>query len=135
MPGEFPWIDTFVDDAWMNDQFQVTLLSLLAAVGSAAYNAQGYGLIRSALVGGPIAAAINFGAIRQGVVLSALQIADVNQQANANVAQIIATNGYYLQILDPGVTVRGERGSPIVNFWYTDGGSIQKITMSSLDIL
>jgi hypothetical protein len=40
-----------------------------------------------------------------------------------------------LQILDPGATVRAERGSPVINFWYTDGGSIQFITMSSLDIL
>lgn len=135
MPGDFPWIDTFVDDAWMNDQFQVTLMTLLTTVGSVAYNAPGYGLIRTALVGGPIAAALNFGAIRAGVTLSSTQIADVNQQAGQAVDQIISSQGYYLQILDPGATVRQDRGSPIVNFWYTDGGSVQKITVASLDIL
>jgi hypothetical protein len=47
MPGQFPWIDTFIDDAWMNDQFQVALLSLLTTIGSIPYNASGYGDIRT----------------------------------------------------------------------------------------
>lgn len=135
MPGAFPWIDTFVDDVWGNDQFQVALLSLLTAIGSAAYNSQGYGAIRTTLLAGPIAAMLNFGAIRTGVVLSAEQIAEVNSAAGQAVDQLISTQGFYLQILDPGATARQNRTSPIVNFWYTDGGSIQQITVSSLDIL
>lgn len=135
MPGEFPWIDALVCNIWMSDQFQVTLMELLAAVGSVAYNAPGYGLIRSALVSGPIAAALNFGAIRTGVSLSSTQVDQVNQLAGAPVAQIISTQGYYLQILDPGATVRQERGSPDVNFFYTDGGSIQKVSLNADDIL
>lgn len=135
MPGEFDWLDTFVDDAWLSDQIQVTNMSLLTAVLSLGYNAPGYGLLRTALLGGPIAAALNFGAIRTGVVLSALQIAEVNQQAGQAVDQIISSQGYYLQILDPGASARQARTSPIVNLWYTDGGSIQQITVSSLDIL
>lgn len=135
MPGAFPWIDTFIDDIWMNDQFQVTLLTLLTSIGSAAYNPNGYGLIRTALLGGPIAAALNFGAIRTGVVLSSTQIAEVNQAAGGNVAPLISTQGYYLQILDPGAVIRQERGTPILNFWYTDGGSIQQLAMNSDDLL
>jgi hypothetical protein len=135
IPGEFDWIDTFIDDVWMNDQFQVTLLSLLTSVGSIAYNQPGYGIIRTALVTGPIAAALNFGAIRTGVVLSAIQIADVNQLAGGQVDQTISTQGYYLQILDPGAVVRQERGTPILNFFYADGGSVQMINLNSDDIL
>lgn len=135
LPGDFNWIDTFIDDVWMNDQFQVTLLTLLMALGSDPYNADGYGFIRAALVNGPIAAALNFGAIRTGVVLSATQIQEVNQAAGQIVDTIISTQGYYLQILDPGAIARQNRTSPIVNFWYTDGGAIQQITVSSLDIL
>jgi hypothetical protein len=135
MPGEFDWIDTYIDDVWMNDQFQVSLMGLLTSIGSAAYNQPGYAAIRATLVGGPITAALNFGAIRTGVTLSATQIQEVNQAAGQKVDQLISTQGYYLQILDPGPTARGERTSPIINFWYTDGGSIQQITMSSLDIL
>jgi hypothetical protein len=135
MPGEFPWIDSLVGSIWMEDQFQLTLMQLLTSVGSVAYNASGYGLIRAALVSGPIAAALNFGAIRIGVSLSSVQIDQINQQAGQVVDQIISTQGYYLQILDPGATARQDRTSPIINFWYTDGGSIQKITMNADDIL
>ncbi len=135
MPGDFSWIDTFIDDVWMTDQFQVTLMELLTAIGSIAYNAPGYAVIRASLVNGPIAAALNFGAIRTGVSLSSIQAQEVNQAAGQIVDHLISTQGYYLQILDPGATARQARTSPIVNFWYTDGGSIQMITMSSLDIL
>jgi hypothetical protein len=135
MPGEFDWIDAFIDDVWLADQITVTLMTLLTNIGSAAYNASGYGQIRTALVGGPIAAALNFGAIRTGVALDSDQIIEVNTQAGLPVDQIIANDGYYLQILDPGAEVRQERGSPIINLWYTDGGSIQQITVNSTDIL
>lgn len=135
MPGDFSWIDTYVDDAWLLDQFQVTDMELLTSIGSLAYNANGYGALRTALVGGPIAAALNFGAIRTGVVLSSTQVLALNQAVGQDVSNIIFSLGYYLQILDPGATVRQERGSPIVNFYYTDGGSIQKLTMNSTDIL
>ena len=134
LPGAFDWIDTFIDDAWLNDQFQVALMSLVTTAGSIPYNPQGYGLIRSAM-SGPIAAALNFGAIRSGVVLSPTQISEVNLAAGANVAPIIAAQGYYLQVLDPGATVRVARGTPVVNLWYTDGSAIQQLTLAAIDIL
>ena len=37
-------------------------------------------------------------------------------------------------MLDPGATVRAERGTPTCNFYYTDGGSIQRIVMTSTAI-
>ena len=135
MPGQFPWMDAFVDDAWLSDQLQVTLMTLLTNIGSISYNAPGYGLIRAAIIGGPVAAALNFGAIRTGVTLSATQILQVNTLAGQPVDQIISTQGYYLQILDPGATARQQRTSPIINLFYTDGGSIQQITMNADDIL
>lgn len=135
MPGQFPWMDAFVDDAWLSDQLQVTLMTLLTNIGSISYNAPGYGSIRAAIIGGPVAAALNFGAIRTGVTLSATQILQVNTLAGQPVDQIISTQGYYLQILDPGATARQQRTSPIINLFYTDGGSIQQITMNADDIL
>jgi len=83
----------------------------------------------------PIQAALSFGSIQTGITLSESQKATVNQDAGLDVSGTIQALGYYLQILDPGAQVRSNRGSPIVNFWYTDGGSIQKINVSSVDIL
>lgn len=134
MTGKWKWLDTFVNQVYMNSQFQLALLGLLTGVTSIPYNEQGYNLIRAAMLD-PINAALNFGGIRAGVVLSASQKAQVNQQAGLDVATTIETQGYYLQILDPGAQVRGNRGTPVINFWYTDGGAVQKITVASIDIL
>ena len=47
----------------------------------------------------------------------------------------IEQQDYYLQILDPGAQVRGLRGTPVINFWYTDGGAVQKISLASINIM
>ncbi len=134
MTGKWKWIDTFVNQVYLNSQFQLALMSLLTSVKSIPYNEQGYGLIRAAMID-PIQSALNFGSIRTGITLSESQKAQVNQAAGRNVASTIEQQGYYLQILDPGAQVRGNRGTPVINFWYTDGGSVQKISLSSVDIM
>ena len=134
MPGKWKWLDAFVDQVYLNSQFQLALLSLLTSVNSIPYNESGYSLIRAAMID-PITQALNFGAIRTGVTLSASQKAQVNQASGVDAATIIEQQGYYLQILDPGAQVRGNRGTPVINFWYTDGGAVQKITVASIDIM
>jgi hypothetical protein len=144
--GPFQWFDTYVDQIYLNSQFQQALLSLMVNVPAVPYVSRGYNLIRSALVGnaatgtspptGPIEAALYFGSIVAGVTLSASQSAALNAATNdPNATATIQNTGWYLQILDPGAVVRGGRGSPVINFWYTDGGSVQKISMSSVDVL
>ena len=135
MPGEFPWVDQYIDQIWLNASLQQTLLTLYTTVNTIPYDPFGYGLIRTALQGGPIARALNFGAIQTGVILSSVQAAEVNAAAGLPVAGIIQTNGYYLQILDPGSQARNAGQSPIINFWYTSGGAVLTIDMASIDIL
>jgi len=134
MSGKWKWLDTFVDQVYLNSQFKAALLTLLTNSGSVPYNEQGFSLIRAAMID-PITAALNFGTIRTGVVLSAAQTAQVNAAAGRDVASTIQQQGYYLQVLDPGATVRGNRGTPVINFWYTDGGAVQQITVASIDIM
>lgn len=134
MFGPFGSVARYINQIWMNSQFQLGLFTLLTEIGSLDYNPPGYGLIRNTLAD-PIAAALNFGAIRTGVVLSAQQIADVNQAAGVNAASVIQTQGYYLQILDPGAQARAAGQTPIVNFWYADGGDILMISMASIAVL
>lgn len=132
--GKWRWLDTYIDQIYLNSELQVALMGLLTSVGSIPYNEGGYSLVRSAMQD-PINAALNSGIIRTGITLSESQAAQVNQSAGRSVSTIIEQQGYYLQILDPGAAVRGQRGTPVVNFWYTDGGSIQKINIASIDIL
>lgn len=134
MTGKWKWLDTFVNQVYLNSQFQLALMTLLAQVKSIPYNESGYSLIRAAMID-PITSALNFGAIRSGISMSASQKAQVNQAAGLDVSTTIEQQGYYLQILDPGAQVRGNRGTPVINFWYTDGGAVQKITVASIDIM
>jgi hypothetical protein len=134
MPGEFPWADQFIDQIWLNAALQQALLTLYTTINSIPYDPFGYGLIRASLQG-VIASALIFGAIETGVVLSSAQAAEVNAAAGLSVSTVIQTNGYYLQILDPGATARAARQTPIINLWFTDGGAVQQINMASIDIL
>jgi hypothetical protein len=132
--GKWLWADTYVNQIYMNSQFQLALMTLLTNVGSIPYTESGYALIRAAMID-PIQSALNFGGIRAGVSLSEQQKALVNGAAGVDAAQVIEQQGYYLQILDPTAQVRGNRGTPVINFWYTDGGAVQKITVASIDII
>jgi hypothetical protein len=144
--GPFSWFDTYINQIYLNSQFQLALMNLQATVPAVPYVTRGYNLIRSALVGsaatqnspptGPIEQGLYFGSIVRGVTLSGAQSAALNSATgDPGATATIQNTGWYLQILDPGAIVRGGRGSPIINFWYTDGGSVQKISMSSVDVL
>jgi hypothetical protein len=134
MTGKWLWLDTYINQIYLNSQFQLALMTLLTSVNSIPYNESGYSLIRAAMKD-PIDAALNCGIIRTGITLSSSQSAQVNQSAGKDVTKTIEQQGFYLQVLDPGAQVRGNRGTPVINFWYTDGGAVQQITVSSIDII
>lgn len=131
--GIFQWADEYINQIWLNSQFQLALMTLVTGVGSIPYNAQGYALISAALQD-PINQALNFGAIRSGVTLSALEIANANNAAGLAIDKTLSSRGWYLQVLDPGAQARGARTTPSCTFWYTDGGSVQQINLASIDV-
>ena len=131
--GTWKWIDAYVNQIYLNSQFQLALMVLLTSVKSLPYNQQGYGMIRGALQA-PIVEGLNFGSIQPGVALSQAQAASVNSAAGAKISDTLQNVGYYLQILPASAQTRGNRASPPMTFWYTDGGSIQKLNLASIDI-
>jgi len=132
--GPFKWLDSYINQIWLNAQFQLALMELLVQVYSVPYNPNGYALIEAAAAG-VIAAGLNFGAFRTGVTLSTLEIAEVNAAAGLNISNTLNQRGWYLQVTDPGVAVRQARGSPLCTFWYMDGQAVQQITLNSIDVL
>ncbi len=132
--GTFRWFDSYINQIWLNAQFQLALMELLTQVYSIPYNPAGYALIEAACTG-VIQAGLNFGAFRSGVTLSPIEQAEVNSAAGLNIANVLNQRGYFLQVNDPGVIVREARGSPQCTFWYTDGQAVQNIVLNSIDIL
>lgn len=133
MPGEWRWVDAYVNQIAMNADFQLALALLETQVKSIPYNTAGRNLLNAALLD-PILKYVNFGAIQPGVPLSASQAQQVNNAAGAKIDGVLSTVGWYLQILPASPTVRGLRGSPPMKFWYTDGGSVQSLLLATIDV-
>ncbi len=131
--GKWKWADSYINQVWLNSQLQQALFVLLQSVGSIPYNAAGYALIEAACAD-PLNAAVNFGAIRTGVALSAAQIANIRNAVGADVSGTISAQGYYLQILPANAQTRIDRTSPPMTLWYADGGSIQRLTLAAIEV-
>lgn len=131
--GPFLWMDSYINQIWLNNQFQLALMVLLTNAKSIPYNQSGYGLIRAALMD-PINQGLNFGAFRPGVTLSNAQIAEVNNAAGKIVNDTLQTQGWYLQVKDATPQVRAARGTPPCTFWYMDGQSVQKLNLASVEV-
>jgi hypothetical protein len=131
--GPFLWFDSYINQIWLNNALQLSLMVLLGSVNSIPYNTEGYALIEAACKD-PILAALNFGAIRAGITLSSSQVAQVNSSAGIDIADTIQQRGWYLQISDAQPQVRAARASPPCTLWYTDGQSIQSVTLASIEI-
>lgn len=132
--GNAKWLDTYYGQVFIKDGLQNAWINAMMMANTIPYNESGYGVLRAAAMD-TINTAVNAGFIRQGVSLSEAQKTQVNTEAGLDISGTLSTQGWYLQILDPTTQVRAERGTPVVNFWYMDGGSIQKIQGTSTVLL
>ena len=128
--GPFSWLDSFINQIWLNNALQIAGLTLFQNARSIPFNDAGRALIESALAD-PIAAGLNFGAFAPGTISDA-QKAAVNAAAGANIADTLQTQGYYLQVPESSSAVRAARGPANVKFWYLDRGSIQSLSIDSI---
>jgi hypothetical protein len=131
--GPFLWADSLINEISLTNAIQLALMDLLTRVPSIPYNIQGYALIEQALAG-PIAAAVRFGSIRSGVALTPTQVAQINNAAGKVITDTLTQRGWYLQVSPANGNQRAARASPPINFWYTDGQSVQKIALNSIEI-
>jgi len=132
-PGPWKWIDSYVNQIWLNSNFQLAFMVMMTSIKSFPYNTEGYNLLRSTALD-PIQAGLNAGVIRTGVTLSNLQRAQINSATGVDAASTLQTSGWFLEIQDASPITRAARGSPPMRFWYMDGQSIQKITLASINV-
>jgi hypothetical protein len=129
--GPYDWLDSYVNQIWLNNQCQLALMEMLTQYKSIPYNPAGYGYIRAAMAD-PVQAALNFGAIRANVPLSNAQASEVNALAGFAIDQVLSTVGWYLVIQPATAQVRAARNSPTIILLYMDGQSCQRINLSSV---
>lgn len=131
--GPFKTMQNYINQIWLNAAFQDAIFLGLTQAKSVPYDAQGTATIQSWCLD-PINAAVFFGAIQPGVALSAAEAQAVNTQAGVKIDGILSTRGWYLQVLPAAPAVRAVSGSPPCTFWYTGGGSVNKINLASIAV-
>jgi hypothetical protein len=133
IPGAWKWLDTYINEIYLNQQIQTAVVNLLLSVNSLPYSDYGYALLRAACTD-PIKSFITFGGIRAGVPLSDAQKTQINGAAGVDVSGEMFTEGYYLQILPADAQTRSNRTSPPITLWYMDGGSIRTVNLASIAV-
>lgn len=106
----------------------------LTRAGRVPYNERGYTMIR-AWMQDPVNQGLNNGAIETGIDLSEAQKSELFNEAGQDISGDLSINGYFIQVVDPGAPIRARRESPVVNFYYTYGGSVHRIEVASTAIL
>jgi Protein of unknown function (DUF3383). len=129
--GDYGFMDSLVNHIWINDSLQVSLRNLLARKNSLPYNGIGLNSIHNAIA--PVIEQAKYnGVISVGVELDADIIsAVVSETGITDIADTLFAQGWYLLARNPGSAARAKRESPILRFYYCDGGSIQKIDLPS----
>ncbi|WAH52616.1 DUF3383 domain-containing protein [Pseudescherichia vulneris] len=131
--GDFKWVDSFCFQIWLNASLAQDAIELFKSNRSIPYNAAGKAIIEASFAD-TLNQGITFGGIRTGIDLSSSQISEIQNAVGSDVSPALVAKGYYLYIADGTPTQRQERTSPSMTLWYCDGGSVQKITLASIEV-
>lgn len=134
--GQFKWLDNYVNQIYMNAQFQLAMMTMLTSYGAIPYNEAGKAIHRAAALD-PINEMVNFGGIVPLVdpaALSEQQKSIINTQAGYDIVPTLLSQGWALVIGTPDAQTRGLRGSFPFQFFYSDGGSCQRVSMASINV-
>lgn len=131
--GQYDWADSYINQIWLNNEFQLAIMEGFTQTKSVPYNAVGDATIEAWLMD-PINAFTNFGGLQPGVQLSTAQAQEVNTAAGLKIDGVLSSRGWYLQVLasQASAQVRAARQSPPCSFWYMDGGSVQQLNLASV---
>lgn len=132
--GDYINISTYINAVWLNETIKNALLTGLSGVTRTTYNENGYSFIR-AWMSDPVNQAVNNGVIQTGVTLSEAQKAQIISEVGEDITPELFANGYYLLIQDPGALARSTGESPVIMLYYTDGGVVKKLQISSSVIM
>ena len=124
--GNYDFIDTFLGMVWIKNNLQLSCVNGLKNTGRVPYNDAGYTIVRAWCSDTIEKAKLN-GVIQSGVSLNQTQKAQLINEIGSDVSQQIMSDGYYLQIVDPGATARQNRESPTIGLWFTYGGAVHKL--------
>jgi hypothetical protein len=128
--GPFAWFDSYCNQVWLNSFFKLLALTYFNATKSTPYDPDGYSALEQMLMPA-VNQGLAFRAFAPGTI-STSQIQQVNEDAGADIATTLQTQGWYLQISAASDAARAARTSPPATFYYLDRGSVQALDLSSI---
>ena len=133
MSGDWDYMDTYVNQIYLNSQLQLALINMLLINKAVPYNAEGIAMHRAAC-SDPINEALNFGSIQIGVTLSEQQKNAINNATGIDAAALVTAQGYALYIGEATAQARAMRSTYPMKLYYADGGSVHSINLSSVAV-
>ena len=125
----FKYLDEVAGMIWLANDVQRVCMDGITSVNGVSYSPRGYAMVRLWIQDSIDRGLLN-GFITTGVVLSGAQKSQLIEAIGDDVSQEIEATGYHLVVADPGADVRAQRGSPIVQLYFTYGGQVLKIEPS-----
>ena len=132
IPGEWLWLDNYIDKIIMLKMIQMADLTLLSNLKALPADQAGIEILRQSTMV-PINQMLDFGAIQTGITLTLAQISEVNFAAGLPIDGAIFNNGYYLQIIPSQGATRQARVQSRT-LWYTGAMGINTLQLSALDV-
>ncbi|HDI3034393.1 DUF3383 domain-containing protein [Cronobacter sp. EKM101R] len=132
--GKFLWLDSFINQVWINAGLVGAFANLFTSNQSYPFNTTGYSAVSAAVID-VAEQALNFGAIQRGVVLDKALVRIVNNTTGKDISSTLYSQGWFLFIPTQNGAARIERDLKGVIFYYVDGQLIQSISMASTAIL
>lgn len=131
--GDWKWLDAFLGQIWLNANLQSSILALFMSETYLPYGTAGRAAIEAACAD-PISQFKAWGGITAGTTLTSAQKLSINNTVGTDVSATIYKEGCYLYIGEFTAAMRTARTSPSVTLWYTDGGVMHELSMSSIEV-
>lgn len=133
--GPFSWADAYMGQIWFNRRMQHLLALMLKLPRAIPYTRKGDTII-SATLQPAVNDAMSFGLISQGVTLSEDEALTISTVYGQNILTALQNNGYAISVAmenaDPAT--RGKRQAVTATVIYTQGGSVQRINLNSIEV-
>ncbi|CAI1839885.1 Protein of uncharacterised function (DUF3383) [Serratia grimesii] len=131
--GDFKWLDSFCFQIWLNANLMQDAIEMFQANRSYPYNNAMKAAVEASFAD-TIAQGVAFGGIRTGITLSGSQKSQIQNAVGIDITSTLQAKGWYLFIADATPEQRAARTSPSMTFYYCDGGSLQKLTLASIEV-
>jgi hypothetical protein len=131
--GDFKWLDSFCFQIWLNANLMQDAIEMFQANRSYPYNNAMKAAVEASFAD-TIAQGVAFGGIRTGITLSGSQKSQIQNAVGVDISSTLQAKGWYLFIADATPEQRAARTSPSMTFYYCDGGSLQKLTLASVEV-